>query len=130
MSGQTIILRHDRRPAHALVAQAPDGAVLNIALPRRSNDQNSAMWARLSDVSRAKPEGRDLPPDLWKCLFMAACGHRVRFEPGIDGEGVIPLGFRSSRLSKAEMSDLLECIAEYGARHGVAWSDEQHGEAA
>ena len=126
-AGQTIILTGlaSRQKAESLVNAAPHGAVMNIRLPRRSEDQSRKMWAMLSDISRAKPEGRELAPDLWKCLFLAACGHKVRFEPALDGEGVVPLGFRSSRLTKAEMSDVLECIAEYGARHGVEWSDER-----
>jgi hypothetical protein len=126
-AGQTVILQglSSRQKAENLVNAAPYGAVMNIRPPTRSSDQNAKMWAMLSDVSRAKPEGRDMPPDLWKSLFMAACGHRVRFEPGIDGEGVVPLGFRSSRLTKAEMSELIECIAAYGARHDVAWTNEE-----
>lgn len=120
LNGAPAVLR-----AQHLLARAPRGSFMVISPPRRTSDQNRLFWARLSDISRAKPEGRDMPPDLWKSLFMAACGHRVRFEPGIDGEGVVPLGFRSSRLTKAEMSDLLECIAEYGARHGVRFSDEE-----
>lgn len=125
-TGQTIVLRGvaSKRTAKCLIDQAPQDAVLTIKPATRSGEQNAKMWAMLSDVSRAKPEGRDMPPDLWKSLFMAACGHRVRFEPGIDGEGVVPLGFRSSRLTKAEMSELIECIGEYGARHGVTWSNE------
>jgi hypothetical protein len=128
-AGQTIILYglSSRQKAESLVNAAPSGSVLNIKPPRRSEDQSRKMWAMLSDISRAKPEGRELTPDLWKSLFMAACGHRVRFEPGIDGEGVVPLGFRSSRLTKAEMSELIECISEYAARHGVEFSDEGRG---
>jgi hypothetical protein len=37
----------------------------------------------------------------------------------------VPVGFRSSRLTKEQMSDLLEMIQEYGARHDVRWSNEQ-----
>lgn len=124
-NGQTIILAssYQRALAHRLIDAAPPGAVLNVREAARTSEQNSRMWAMLSDVARAKPEGRVLPTEIWKCLFMAACGHKVRFEPGLDGDGVVPMLFRSSRLNKSEMSDLIECIAEYGARHGVQWSD-------
>lgn len=124
-AGQTIILGglSSRQKAESLVNAAPFGSVMNIRTPARSSEQNAKMWAMLSDISRAKPEGRNLPPDIWKALFMSACGQTVRFEPGIDGEGVVPIGFRSSRLTKAEMSELIECITEYGTRHGVVWSD-------
>jgi hypothetical protein len=125
MIGQTVVLNGNsqRGLAMQLIKRAPAGAVVNVREANRTSDQNAKMWAMLSDIARAKPEGRVLSSDLWKCLFMAACGHKVRFEPGIDGEGVVPLGFRSSRLSKAEMAELIECITEYGTQHGVRWSE-------
>lgn len=126
MIGQTIRLTpFTIERAKRLVEQAPSGAILNIRAATRTNEQNAKLWALLSDVSRAKPEGRELAPEIWKSLFMAALGHAVRFEMGLDGSGVVPVGFRSSRLSKEQMSDLIETIYEYGARHGVQWSDEQ-----
>lgn len=124
MSGQTIILatRRQREIAHDLVTRAPTGAVVNIRAAARTSDQNAKMWALISDISRAKPEGRTHSPDVWKSLFMSACGHAVQFENGLNGQP-FPVGFRSSRLSKSEMADLITCIEEYGARHGVAWSE-------
>jgi hypothetical protein len=131
MTGQTIRLNSvgNRALAHRWIDIAPPGAVVNIKEANRTNDQNALMWALLSDIARAKPEGRVLPTEIWKCLFMSACGQAVRFEPGLDGEGVVPVGFRSSRLTKAEMSDVIECIIEYGTRHSVQWS-EPHQDAA
>jgi len=87
------------------------------------------MWAMLTDVSRAKPEGRMHTPDTWKALFMQACGHAVHFEMGLSGEP-FPVGFRSSRLSKAQMSELIEFILAWGTEKGVPWSDESREEAA
>lgn len=122
---QTVILYglSSRQKAENLVNAAPSGSVLTIRLPRRSNAQNDLMWSLLSDVSRAKPEGRELPPEHWKALFMQSAGFKFTWEPGLDGEGVVPIGFKSSRLTKAEFSDLIACIQEYGARHGVEWSE-------
>jgi hypothetical protein len=126
MTGQTLILSGpvSRERGKRLIDQAPQGAVVNIRKANRSSDQNALMWALLSDVSRSKPEGRELTPEVWKALFMAALGHAVRFETGLDGDGVVPVGFRSSRLTKQQMSDLIEVIQEYGARHGVVWTKE------
>lgn len=124
MSGQTIILSTDRQRdlAKQLVDRAPPGAVLNIREATRTSDQNALMWALLSDVSRARPEGRNLTPDVWKSLFLHALDHSQRFEQALDGNGVIPVGFRSSRLTKPQMTDLIETIIEYGQRHQVKWS--------
>lgn len=125
-NGQTIILNGpaSRQQAMRLIGVAPQGAVLNIREAKRTNDQNSLLWALLSEISRAKPEGRVLSPEIWKCLFMASAGFNCTFVAGLDGEGVVPLGFKSSRLTKAEFSDLIEVIHEYAARHGIPLSDE------
>jgi hypothetical protein len=82
------------------------------------------MWAMLSDISRAKPEGRRMTPDLWKAVFMQACGHEVQFLQGLDGQP-FPAGFRSSRLSVAQMAELISFIQAKGDEWGVRWSDTE-----
>lgn len=119
----TAILRGNRGFAHRLVDSAPEGSVMEIKPPRRTLDQNAKLHAMITEIAAAKPEGRVYPVDVWKPLFLAMCGHKVRFEPALDGNGVVPIGFRTSRLSKAECADLIECIYAYGAEHGVKWSD-------
>lgn len=121
---QIVILRGDyqRLMAHHLIDKAPVNAVVKIAPETRTNDQNAKMWAMLSDISRAKPDGRRHTPEVWKCLMMHACGHEVAFETGLDNRP-FPIGFHSSKLSKAQMSDLIEFIAAYGAQHNVKWSE-------
>jgi hypothetical protein len=125
MIGQTIRLTNDVNRARAArwCQTAPHGAVVNIREATRSTLQNAKMWAMLSDVSRAKPEGRELTPDGWMALFMHSLDHAQRFELALDGKGMVPVGFRSSRLTKEQMGDLIEVIYEYGARHGVQWSE-------
>lgn len=120
MTGQTIILNSPakREGAKRLIDLAPQGAILNIKPATRSNEQNALLWSLLSEVSRAKPDGRTHTPDVWKCLFMQACGHAVQFEVGLDG-APFPLGFRSSRLTKDQMTDLIEFILHYCAEKGV-----------
>lgn len=121
---QTIILRGamQREFAKALIDKAPIDAVVKISEAKRSDDQNAKMWAMLSDISRAKPEDRKHTPEVWKCLFMNALGHETAFEMGLDSRP-FPIGFQSSRLTKAQMSDLIEFIYAYGAQHNVKWSE-------
>lgn len=125
MRGQTIILHgpSQRQFAHRLIDAAPPGAKVNIQEAKRTDDQNAKMWAMLSDVARAKPQGRVLPTDTWKALFMAAAGFQVEFQLSLDGTGVVPTGFKSSGLTKAEFSDLIEQIYAFGAEHGVEWTE-------
>ncbi len=121
MNGQTVILNTagDVRRAHALLDRAPMGAVVNIQEARRTNEQNALMWALLSEIAAAKPQGRVLPTETWKALFMHEAGFKCTFEPSLDGQGVVPLGFKSSRLRKAEFSDLIEAIRAFAAENGV-----------
>lgn len=124
MSGHTVILASvaQRGLAHKLIDAAPVGAVVNVREATRNREQNARMWAMLSDVSRAKPEGRTHTPEVWKSLFMHALGYEIRFEMGLSGEP-FPMGFRSSRLTVRQMADLITFIAEYGDRHGIYWSE-------
>jgi len=124
MTGQTVIIRGPahRALAHKLVDCAPPDAVVNVREATRNKDQNARFWAMLSDVSRAKPDGRKHTPEVWKALFMNALGYETRFEMGLNGEP-FPVGFRSSRLSVRQMADLITFISEYGDRHGVNWSE-------
>ncbi len=124
MAGQTVILRgpSQRRFAHQLIDRAGDDYIVSVREPTRNPDQNAKMWAMLSDISRAKPDGRCHTTDVWKALMMKACGHEVQFVVGIDGEP-FPHGFRTSRLSVSQMADLITVIYEYGDRHGVRWSE-------
>lgn len=126
MTGQTIILNGDYKRAQAkrLIDQAPHGAILNIKEAKRTQDQNALMWSLLSQISRAKPDGRVLDTDTWKALFMHSAGFSCTFEPTLDGKGVVPLGFKSSRLRKAEFSDLIEAIFSFAAEKGIALTDE------
>ena len=108
-----------REFAYRLVDSAPEGSVVKIEPPRRTIPQNDRLWAMLTAISAAKPEGRELTPDVWKALLMHSLDHEQRFEMALDGKGFVPLGFRSSKLSKEQMSDLFALIEEYAARHGI-----------
>lgn len=121
---QTVILhgQSQRLHAHSLIDKAPAGAVLTIREAKRSLEQNDKLWAMLSDVSRSMPDGRRHTPEVWKTLFMHACGHAVQFEIGLN-EQPFPTGFRSSKLTKSQMSDLIEFIFSYGAEKGVVWTE-------
>jgi hypothetical protein len=129
MPGQTIILAGEsqRNLACSLIGRAPERAVVTIKEATRSSDQNAKMWSMISDVSRAKPEGRHWTTDTWKAAFMHMVGHQIQFEQSLDNNGPFPTGFKSSRLTKSEMADLITGIQAYGDNHGVVWSDPSFG---
>ena len=123
---QVVIIRgiRQRDLAKALIERAPVDAVVSIKEGTRSLDQNAKLWAMLSDIARAKPEGRAMAPELWKAAFMSALGYEIIWQPGIENAPPFPAGFRTSRLSKAQFADLITFVHSYGDRHGVRWSDE------
>lgn len=123
---QTVIIRgqSQRDLAKQIIDRAPLDAVVTVREGTRSLDQNAMMWACLSDIARAKPEGRSMSPETWKAAFMSALGYEIVWQPGIEDAPPFPAGFRTSRLSKARMADLLTFILAYGDRHGVQWSNE------
>lgn len=118
-----VVLTNDysRSRAKKLIDQAPSGYVASVAEPKRTLDQNDKLWAMLSDVSVSMPGGRRLIPDDWKCVFLHACGWDVQFLEGLDGRP-FPRGFSSSKLTKSQMSDLINFIQAWGDENGVRWS--------
>jgi hypothetical protein len=60
---------------------------------------------------------------------MNACSWECAFLEGLDGRP-FPIGFRSSKLSKAQMGTLLDWLQAFGDEHGVRWSDQPKDEAA
>lgn len=84
----------------------------------RSLEQNARLWAMLTDISEQVDwYGRKLSPDSWKHVFTAALS-KQDVVPGIDG-GFVVLGKPTSKMTKAEMSELQELMAAFGAEKGV-----------
>ena len=136
-----------RDQAHAWVDKAlslwQPGApyVLEIREPKRSDAQNAALWGLLGQIQKQRPthNGVGMTPELWKSVFMQAAGHEIVFVPTLDGDGMFPIGHRSSRLTKGEFADLLTFILAWCAREGLtiehfddeaANTNEPHGRAA
>jgi hypothetical protein len=127
MSRVTVILNSKARRDQVArwVMNAPINTRVELKEPKRSLPQNDRMWAMLTEIARQIPwHGLKLSPDDWKLIFLDALKREVRMVPNIDGNGFVNLGRSSSDLSKAEMSDLMELIAAFGASHGVVLQDE------
>jgi hypothetical protein len=132
MSRATLILNSQaqRLKATNWIAQAPEGTRLEYKAPKRSLPQNDRMWAMLTDIAQQVPyHGLKLTPDDWKLIFLDALKREVRMVPNLDGNGFVSLGRSSSDLSKAEMTDLIELIFEWGARNNVAFHEPQESAA-
>ena len=95
--------------------------VVTLDREKRSNDQNSLLWALLADVSEQVVwHGQKINPEGWKHILSAAWKQQTTY-PGIGG-GIVMFGQSTSKLSKKNFSDLIEVIYWFGAEQGVRWS--------
>ncbi len=109
-----------RAKAHLGVDRAPDGWTLELREPKRSDEQNRALWGLLHQIQRQRPEHRGVPmtPELWKVVFMDALGSEMTLMPKLDGGGFFPL-HSTSRLTKGEFANLLELMLAWAAQEGL-----------
>ena len=93
----------------------------------RTSEQNSKLHATIADIAGQKKwAGETLDLDTWKRLLTAAwaraTGERVSMYPALDGHGIEVLYRKTSRLSKQEMSELLEFVQAWAVDQGVRLS--------
>lgn len=113
-----------RQKAVEKIMSAPDGTRLEFRSPKRSTDQNALLWARLSAIAKQLEwYGRYLSAEDWKDVLSASL-RKTRVVPGIDEGTFVPLGMRTSQMTKQEFSDLLELIAAFGAERGVTFPED------
>jgi hypothetical protein len=106
----------------AAVAEASEGFSVTVAPPTRNTAQNARLWALLTEISdQVEWHGQKLTKDEWKDVFTAGL-KRQKVVPGLDG-GFVVLGSSTSRMSKAEISDLMELISAFGAERGVEFAE-------
>lgn len=109
-----------RQRAINWVLKAPEGSRVEFKGAQRSLDQNSRLWATLTDIAtQADHGGRKYTADQWKVIFLHAMGREVQFIPSLDSKTFIPWGQSSSDLSKEEMSNLLEFIEAWATEHNI-----------
>lgn len=97
--------------------------VLKVEPERRSSEQNRLLWAALTDLSEQVDwYGNKLTAEEWKAVMTAAL-KKQKVVPGIDG-GFVVLGTSTSRMSKAEFSELMELIFSFGTDRGVTFKEQ------
>ncbi len=128
MGRALLVLRtdNDRYLARHWITKAPLGTRVEYKAPKRTTDQNSRMWAMLTDVAlQAEHNGRKYTAPQWKVLFLHASGREVQYMLALDGSDWISWGQSSSDLSKEEMSELLDFIGAWGAERGVVFGGQE-----
>lgn len=119
-----------RNKAMEALKRAPDGFRVTFEEPRRSEDQSAKFHAMVREVSRqCQHGGEKLNEDQWKQVFISAlAGDKI--VPSLDGKAFISIRKSTSRMSKAELSDLIEIVYAYGAEHGVEFKEFKTADAA
>lgn len=86
----------------------------------RTHEQNDLLWDLLTAFEKqSQLKGLKLPKEAWKAVFMNALGFNSAMLPTLDGKSFFAEGYRSSKLSIGQMSQLIEFIQEEGAERGV-----------
>src|SRR5579875_3747796 len=92
------------------IRDAEEGCRVQINGPVRTHEANRLLWSRLNAIAeQVEWYGQYLTAEDWKDVFSASL-RRARVVPGIDAGSFVPLGMRTSQMSKQEFSDLLELV--------------------
>jgi hypothetical protein len=103
---------------------AVQGQQVSEVMARRTLDQNALMWKLLGELSsQVNWHGNRLDSTEWKCVLTAAL-KRQKVVPGIDG-GFVVIGQSTSRMTKQELSEVIELAYAFGAQHGVRFEADE-----
>jgi len=101
--------------------QADRKLMLTVKPLTRSLEQNARLWAVLTEISQQVDwYGNKLTAEEWKDVFSAAM-KRTKVVPGLDG-GFVVCGQSTSKMTKAEMSEMHTLMEAFGADKGVRFS--------
>lgn len=94
---------------------------LSIEEPKRSSSQNKLLHATLQDIAQRREwAGRKWDVLTWKRLltaaWMRARGDQVLVVPALDGHGFDVVFEHTSKLSKAQMAELIDFIQAWDAQ--------------
>lgn len=95
--------------------------VVEVKPETRSLEANARMWAMLAEISaQVEWYGHRLTSEEWKDVFSAAM-KRTKVVPGLDG-GFVVCGQSTSKMTRAEMSEMQTMMEAFGAERGVRFS--------
>ncbi len=122
---KTLVLSSEavKATARDWVQRAPEGSVLTFSRPdeqKRTPPQNKLMWALLTQLQdNARYHGYKLDKEEWKLIMLSGLRKELRLVPSLNNDGVVSLDRSSSRLTVAEMGDMVTLIEAWAAEHEV-----------
>lgn len=123
MTSVRLVGETQRAHAKRLIDDAPLGWVVKLGAETRRDAQNRKLWPMLADIQRQVPGMATFSTEDIKTRFLNALGAELRFLPTLEGEGMFPVGLKSSQLTVAQFAALIELLYQFGAKHDVRWSD-------
>lgn len=113
----------DRNLVARWASSVPEGTTVEFRAPRRSLDQNALMWSLLQQISKQLDwYGQKLSSEDWKDVLTASL-RKTRVVPGIDAGTFVPLGMRTSQMTKEEIGELIELIYAFGAERSIQFRE-------
>jgi hypothetical protein len=130
-----------RRTAHELIEQVPEGWVMRLSAPAKSRDQEEKYHAMIGDIAKhCTFMGEKLGTEDWKRLLVDAFVRVMREDakangepdpfkgsgrvlPSLDGSGIVQLGIQTRRFNKKLASEFIEYLYHYGCDNLVPWSE-------
>lgn len=114
-------LRNKAKAGAVWIIRLTDDGV-SIKLRTRTLEQNALMWAVLTDLSKQCAHfGQHYSPEDWKDILTASLKGELRMTPTLDGQRMVLLGLRTSKMSAKQMTDLIDLGHAHGAANGVVW---------
>jgi hypothetical protein len=104
---------------------------LTVKPATRSSDANARLHSMLNDVARQVDwAGKKRSVDTWKRLITAswlrATNEQVEILPALDGHGIDVIFKRTSRMTGAQVSSLMEFMEAWGVENGVRFSAPEY----
>lgn len=113
----------DRNLIARWAQNVPVGTTFEVRSARRSTDANAMMWSLLGQIAKQVTwHGQKLTAEDFKDLCSASL-RRYHLVPGIDPGTFVPLGMRTSQMTKEEMADLIDLIVAFGTGQGVKFRE-------
>lgn len=127
----TITTRAQLETAFRFAAKQSYPYIVEVRDVKRTDEQNDLFWAWMTAFQdQTELAGKRLVKEQWKSVFMQALGKELEVLPTLDGKSWFPAGFRFSKLTIPEFSDLIELIQSEAAARGVALKPRNESEAA
>ncbi len=96
---------------------------------RRSEDSSRKLWAIATDIAKSGKEwgGIKLSKANWFRLLVAAV-YGQKMVPDLNGNGFVFVDARTSRMTNAQISEVIAFAEAWCATNDIPLSDEQEGE--